>query len=150
MRRHRRDHLPIGSISTGTLREEDLVQAYIDALSDIKLSRTERNTVRNIEARLNAGIALEEWDLESLTDIMDSFVPPYCRFGAHEGDGADIGVWPDWDYIESDVKDGELRRGSWDEAPEKAEGFYLDVNERGNTALYKAKQERWVEVWSIV
>lgn len=108
MRRQKRTTLPIGTISSGTLRMEDLIPALAGELDGLRLTRTERKTVR--EALAWDGDAADddevtddegstageraEWLYDELTQIADSHVPDYCYFGSTDGDGAEIGVWP--------------------------------------------------------
>ncbi len=46
--------LRIGSISTGTLRTEDLLPEFLWSAEHLRLTRAERITVRQIRARLRA------------------------------------------------------------------------------------------------
>jgi hypothetical protein len=34
-----------------------------------------------------------------LMDGIQGYCPPFVFFGAHPGDGADFGFWPDWEAI---------------------------------------------------
>jgi hypothetical protein len=111
-----------GSVISATMRPEDLIPAFLDALDAIKeafsldASVPEADRVETI-ARLDAEMGRIEqrmqspgywdgedvnWDLEFLFDELDNFAPDGCYFGAHPGDGADYGFWT----VESD-DDGE-------------------------------------------
>lgn len=117
MRRRRKPTtLPIGTISSGTLRLEDLIPALISALEDLRLTKAERKTINAVRRMLaDDRYFTNDWpqdvqtpdeDYDELTQIADSHVPDYCYFGSTEGDGAEIGVWPvhdDDDY--ADVPD---------------------------------------------
>jgi hypothetical protein len=94
----RRHVLPLGSVSTGTLRAQDLLEAFLWEAERLQLTRAERATARGIRRRYDA--ADEDsayWDDESaddvqeLTQILESHCPDYCYFGSHPGDGADFG-----------------------------------------------------------
>lgn len=89
-----------GSVSHGTLREKDLIEAFTDALEAL-LERNPDHLYRaNMMAlMLRAEAAQPETDViaEVIADLMDAleeFAPPNCYFGAHEGDGSDFGFWP--------------------------------------------------------
>jgi hypothetical protein len=143
---------PFGSISHGTLRTEDLLQAFASALEDMILvngdhySRPENFSERD---KLNALVdeAQDQWTedgteledeekaqeiVQELQGVLEQFAPPYCYFGAHEGDGSDFGFWPCMEQIE------ELPcvEGS-DEAKELGEDCRY-VNDHGNVTVYGA------------
>ena len=107
-----------GSVSSGTMRPEDLIPAFSDALDNLKdelitslssqATFEETETVKQRVAGIDSFLAEIEtrqespdyyesedsgWDLESLFDTLDKFAPPYCGFGSHPGDGADYGFW---------------------------------------------------------
>lgn len=142
----------IGSISHGTLRNEDLLEALSSEL--------EWNIRRNPDMASGSKLVDEaaamlmadadegsEWEeqasdlVNQLCDALNDFAPPYCYFGAHGGDGSDFGFWPDMESIE------ELPRveGS-DEARELGEDC-LFVNDHGNCTVFSGAGE---EVISIV
>lgn len=159
--------LPIGSISTGTLRTEDLLPTLLDELSALRLTRTERATVRDIRKRMDAAEQVEpeagerepvdyfetddaEDDYATLCDIANNHVPAYCYFGSHEGDGADMGVWP-----VADLFIGSNRHGGYDGCightrDQRTYPYALEVNDHGNATLYRRAGRRWIEVWSVV
>lgn len=103
-----------GTVIAGTLRPEDLVPAFMEALDDrvedasfddgadapAKVQAVDRlqDRLGDLERRMAAeGYYADEdsmWDLEWLQDALNEYAPKGCRFGAHEGDGADFGFWP--------------------------------------------------------
>lgn len=131
-----------GSVSSGTLRNEDLIPAFVSALEDIReriaspgattepaAETAERvrivsgldDFLGEIESRMYADpdnpeayFESEEagWDLEELQTRLEEFAPPFGYFGTLEGDGADFGFW--------------FARESFDEAV--YEGSVLKVN----------------------
>lgn len=106
----------VGSISHGTLRTEDLLSAFSAELS-YHLNRNPEgeawatcdgvsNRARYV-ALVAEAEAVEDFDsdeaaemVDSLSDALEEFAPPYCYFGATEGDGSDFGFWPCMDQIE--------------------------------------------------
>lgn len=141
---------PIGSISHGTLRTEDLLESFASTLEDMILlngdhySRPENFSERD---KLNTlvGEAQDQWTeagdelqdeeiaqelVMELEDALCQFAPSYCYFGAHCGDGSDFGFWPAHDSIE------ELPHvQSSDEAKELGEDCKY-VNDHGNVTVY--------------
>ena len=159
----------IGTIIHATHRPEDLIPAFIDALSECveefslstpngeELRRSE--IVGKIESELGAierrttesgyfDSDEAQYDLEWLFEELAGFAPAYCYFGAHEGDGSDFGFWISHEEIEDSVRDGFLARSS--EEPNSGHLEWLEVNERGNMTLRVWNGSQWTEVWSIV
>jgi hypothetical protein len=128
----------IGSISSGTMREYDLIPSFMSTLDDLKeklsldqsipeLERVKEVTrldavMAKIESRMNdeegelrdeddAYWSSEEasYDLnEVLFEELNGFAPPFCSFGSHEGDGADYGFWWSKESFDEAVRDGEV------------------------------------------
>jgi hypothetical protein len=91
--------LEIGSISTGTLRLQDLIPSLHGALAT-QDQATADGLWAEIppRARLNPNHAWwrsddASWLCERLIDALQEHAPPGAYVGSHEGDGADIGVW---------------------------------------------------------
>lgn len=147
-----------GSISHGTLRTEDLLEAFANELEwQIRrngefYSRPENFTERN---RLNAiaeeanecfgedgqTITDDKLDVagemvnETLVNALQEFAPPYSYFGSHCGDGSDFGYWPDG--IEQIKEQVEFVSAKDNEYPaDDFRGEWLHINDRGNCALY--------------
>ncbi len=140
----------IGSISSGTLKSEDLLSAFISEL-EWQVSRngdyfskpenfSERDRLANLigeaqDAWSDDGETLSEDGeqfIEEISDVLGEFAPPYCYFGAHYGDGADFGFWPSFDSIEElptvEDSDGAIALGEDCKA----------VNDHGNVTVYGA------------
>lgn len=139
----------IGSVTSGTFRPEDLLHAFADELESLGGRRYNRfvNRARRIRSESEARDVLED-----LEQALEALSPPYCYFGAHPGDGADIGYWPDWDAIESDRRDGSLPSGGELPADGSKHRQYLHVSDHGNAELYHwhASSRRWRSVWGAV
>lgn len=150
----------IGSISHGTLRTKDLLSTFASELESLvflngnHFSRPENFAKRD---RLNniIGYAQDAWteDGESLEDedtaqelvqelqvALEQFAPPYCYFGAHEGDGSDFGFWPSHDQIDElpHVENSE-------EARELGEDC-KHVNDHGNVTVYSGDGSVLLEI----
>lgn len=107
----------LGSVSTGTLRTQDLLRSFADELAyyrprgNARLIREARAVADCVEQdkplpRLFGditGMSAEEMGSEIISEISDKLneiAPDYVWFGAHEGNGADFGFWPVHDAIE--------------------------------------------------
>ena len=90
---------PTGSIISGTLRPEDLAPAFLDALVLVDPAFVGTPRYHAFVADVARVVVSEgEWDAEgevlaSLDDHINAVLPSGYRFGAHEGDGADFGIW---------------------------------------------------------
>lgn len=110
MSKRKPQYLPLGTISEGTMVTEDVGDALVWELSQLRLSREHRKLVREWDKereRLDKRADAEQWPdvtledlLDELWDAVDDYAPPYCYVGALEGDGACYGVWPDIEYLE--------------------------------------------------
>ena len=95
----------LGSISTGTLRTEDLLPAFADTLEDrgstyesapdmwdsIRKYRTliDEDMLDTIDT--DSQCLLAELINETLFDALQEYCPPFVYFGTLEGDGSDFG-----------------------------------------------------------
>lgn len=145
-------YLEIGSISTGTLRDDDVIPALLDACDTVRMTRDDREQARDLRKEWDHWQGSEddrpEWGHESsgeiweaLLDLLGNYAPPYCFVGASEGDGADIGVWVCCDVHSRDEV--------WDTREPEPEYWEhrLVVTDHGNMTLY---DRRGREVWSCV
>ena len=96
----------LGTVSHGTLRNYDLANAFIEALSDIAPAVYQQLTcpcgmTPDYLQAIGEGRSADYWDTEdasvfvaSLMDALNEHAPEGYYFGAHPGDGADFGFWP--------------------------------------------------------
>lgn len=87
----------IGSISTGTLRPQDLASAFVNYALYLGIDLPE-GMENDVEAIVNDVFEHDAAEvLVALGDLIDEALPTFLYFGTHEGDGADWGVWAvDW------------------------------------------------------
>lgn len=145
--------LPIGTVSEGTLRPEDLLDTFLDAAQELRLTRHERAAVRAIAKRwqefdasaVDTDVVTD--DVTELECILSTHVPDYAYFGTLEGDGACFGVWPSFGSLDDDGID---RVADLPIANSHAPLTILQVNDHGNATLYRRAGRRWIEVWSVV
>ena len=161
MKQHKRQN--IGSISHGTLINEDLIESFIYELRQQRpLSRQHRKVIRDVEKTMKDAGRLERLHAEVLSwgdvadssecvselmDALDCYAPIGFYFGAHPGDGSDFGFWLSENFIED--FDG-LRISDLNEIPKGYCGDVLLVNDHGNVSLYSKTRSHLKEVWSIV
>ena len=141
-------YAPIGSISTGTLRTKDLLQAFADALEQYE-SPLSIDSMKAIEEARTVDPDSEDasWLVnEALPNaLQNTCTAPYCYFGTLEGDGADFGFWPSIDSLEEECSDDAavLKVSDTSHVPD----YVMHVNDHGNVTLYSVELK---EVWSCV
>lgn len=159
----------VGSISSGTIRSEDLLNTFANELeghillNGDFLSRPENFPLRD---RLNKTVedAREAFGddgetltpegeenaselIEELSNALESFAPPYGLFGAHGGDGACFGFWVFVEHAKSEVDFYSSRQHEY--PPDDYEGEWLHINPRGNCTLYVRESGKDYELWSV-
>lgn len=147
-----------GSIRTGTLRTQDLMESFIWELRKVLKHRSRELTA--IESRFNRAINgrygdndmyfygnVGQFDLDSLFDMLNEHAPDFGYFGSHPGDGANFGFWLN-EFFEYDY-DG-LKVGDLSEVDKSHIGYVLHINDHGNMSLYWKSARKLKELWSIV
>ena len=158
----------LGSISTGTLRTEDLIPAFTYTMGELT-----HNPISNTSKYPNEAMA-KLWDeaihligttewwtidpedsgvdglLNDLTDALNELCPPFVYFGTLEGDGADFGFWPDRDRLNEELQ-WERDHYPDDSVPDELtlddDGVIVQVSDHGNVTVMD--MERNV-LWSVV
>lgn len=88
-----------GSISTGTLRSQDLIARFmvtIKAMSPAAAAELTPEVDEVLAALTSDGDDAKEQAgelIERLTTVLEGAAPEGYYFGTHEGDGADFGFW---------------------------------------------------------
>ena len=140
----------IGSISCGTLRPQDLLTAYCDTLESLRsdlfpLLAEARGYIDLLEDGDHSDAVPEL--IEELSDLLNESAPAYCYFGAHVGDGADMGFWPVEDMAERMQEDGvEIVA---DLAAVEARPVAI-VNDHGNVTYGVIDSDGFKLAWAIV
>jgi hypothetical protein len=146
----------IGTISHGTLRTVDLVDAFVGELAELargpSITADEALLIR--EAHQWLEVEEDNRDEEegaeivnALIDALNDHAPIYCYFGAHEGDGADFGFWPDIHAIEElpHVPD-DNEDESFAAAARRLGEDCKYVNDHGNVTVYGADGSILIEL----
>jgi hypothetical protein len=99
----------IGTVSAGTLRDKDLAPAFFEYATSIGAAVGAREA-EAVQAVIDG--TYEDGDpaevIAGLMDAINTKLPSFLYFGAHEGDGADFGVWAA-DWIDDDLLHALLR-----------------------------------------
>jgi len=153
----------LGSISTGTLRTEDLLPAFTYTMGELTHNPISNTSKYPNEAMANLWdeaihlIGTDQWWtidpedsgvdglLNDLTDALNELCPPFVYFGTLEGDGADFGFWPDIDGIQEIVNIAECDASQGISCPD--DGVIVQVSDHGNVTVMD--MERNV-LWSVV
>ena len=131
----------LGSISTGTLRTQDLLEAFH---STIAASGTPPALAE--DGYVDGGAQYSDGELlEVYTEQLESLCPPFVYFGTLEGDGADFGFWPDIETIQEIVNIAECDASQGISCPD--DGVIVQVSDHGNVTVMD--MERNV-LWSVV
>jgi hypothetical protein len=138
-----------GSISSGTMRAEDLIPALADELKSCigaNGSDFENELVREAEELEDYESEDADGILEDLFDALNDHAPAYGYFGANDGDGADYGFWLS-EGFHHDF--GGLKVFDTSEVPADYSGEVLHVK-RGDCTLYVADGGALSEIWSAI
>ena len=139
----------LGSISTGTLRPEDLLEAFHSTIEPLQTQQAEAEGTPIVLADDGYMDGNEPYSDEELltiyTEQLESFCPPFVYFGTHPGDGADFGFWPDMDGIQEIVNIAECDASQGISCPD--DGVIVNVSDHGNVTVMD--MERNV-IWSVV
>lgn len=153
------NRVTLGTISHGTLREEDLIPAFVAELRRLR-GALPKAIARHYAAwdSLVNGAATTREDVDGaglvndLCDALQEFAPDYFYFGAHPGDGSDFGFWLSEDWQQQARDDGVKFVSDLAEVPDSFRGLVCVVNDHGNATLYvtRAGIGTLREVWSVV
>lgn len=138
-----------GSISSGTLKSEDLIETFSEELLRLGNTDFEAEAKRWLDAEEEERECNGQDLVDDMITALDNLAPPYFYFGTLEGDGADFGFWLSRDSLED--FDG-LKVSDTSEVPDNYTGEVLHINDHGNVTLYVASADKQTlrEVWAIV
>ena len=134
--------IQLGSISSGTLRTEDLLPTFADELSIMEMSETGVKLLHEVEVFLGAPEdPMPNWEsdtagfiLDELIDALNEYAPLHMRFGSHEGDGADFGWWPT-DFDGCDTVSIDQGKNGESTFVDTDCNLYVEINDHGNTTV---------------
>lgn len=158
----------LGTVSNGTLKTDDLLNAFADELEHrtaapaaaIRELITDARAYAKLFTEDHLNEAGQECAAEIIGEVMDALTelaPAFVSFGAHDGDGADFGFWPSIDALEEAVRDGDvLKVTDTGDIPASWQGLVMQVSDHGNVTLYHHQdivgrtQGTLTELWSCV
>lgn len=145
-----------GTISHGTLRTVDLLEAFsstLERLAKKSLLDCPKNAFHipaghlKLCGRVEEALAyqpggedesLVELSIE-LSDALSEYAPPFSYFGTLEGDGSDFGFWFNRDEFEQARQDGELPDS---ELPDQV----CQISDHGNVTIYSVTYKEIISV----
>jgi hypothetical protein len=144
----------LGSISTGTLRTEDLLETFARVLESHNNEGNIRDICLTLDNPLHAlfgeylDIELNNaWESEEAYSLLhegfyyalNDICPPFVYFGAHPGDGADYGFWPDTESLGDALQDAADSSEAWDwslgDYILADDGVIVQVSDHGNVTV---------------
>jgi len=132
----------LGSISTGNLRTEDLLRAFVSTLDSLSPRGSHWSGLGDAYQILEQGTDDESEITELLSDIeheLNNLCPPFVYFGAHPGDGADYGFWPDTESLGDALQDAADSSEAWDwslgDYILADDGVIVQVSDHGNATV---------------
>ena len=134
--------LSVGTISWGTLRNQDLIPSFMDVLLDHDLSTAHalqkeyREVFQNIDN--DEFMATSEdatYLVDALVDALNEIAPPFHYFGATDGDGSDFGFWADVDAVQESILHAEPVPNT-DYHVSMDDLVLWEVNDHGNVTGY--------------
>jgi len=156
------NNIRIGTLIHGTLRAEDLLEAFADELHRIE-GKTQ--PVRDAYELLDT---VDDWSNEqrelamclineTLFDALNEYAPPHVYFGAHEGDGSDFGFWPIGEPFNETCEIRLRERGANGAVQfvDETCNIYVESNDHGNIAVFELVpgvigRKIGKEIWSAV
>ena len=140
----------LGSISTGTLRTEDLLEAFASTLQ--QFNRTHPLLGEYLDIHAN-----DAWDSDKAADLLNEgffnalqeICPPFVYFGTLEGDGSDFGFWPDMETLNDalDPTSCLSHQQSNGEYVLQDENVMVQVSDHGNVTVMDLERN---VIWSVV
>jgi len=112
--------IELGTLIHGTLRTQDLLQAFADELDRLRdrtdPTNSDADAVTDAYELLNGGVTDSDDAATTMQEALyavearlELYAPPHTYFGSIEGDGADFGFWADEDPDE-DIATGKCNQ----------------------------------------
>ncbi len=137
----------LGSISSGTLRTLDLMEAFASE-AEARCGDMATRAVSTAHIYLDPDAVVDDEQVQETLDelrfLLEDSCPPFVYFGTLEGDGADFGFWPDRDAIE-EIMPLDRNVGEGDDEI-TIDGVIIQVSDHGNVTVMD--MERNV-IWSV-
>ena len=142
----------LGSISSGTLRTLDLLEAFASE-AEARCGDMATRAVSTAHRYLDPDAVVDDEQVQETLDelrfLLEDSCPPFVYFGTLPGDGADFGFWPDFDAIDESCARKHHRRTHNPDTGEitlEDEDVIVHVSDHGNVTVMD--MERNV-IWSV-
>ena len=156
---------PLGEVSSGTLRIEDLLSVATEEyryMAETHGNDDDRVSFRHYcalveDVNTDSDEAFEIYD--EIEEILNDFAPAYVYFGLNPDDGASIGWWPDIEALEEAALVGEVHKindlSELDDLDYSETNEIMLVNDHGNVSYGHVHGDlnrcpEFHEVWSCV
>ena len=132
--------IQLGSVSTGTLRTEDLIDALSGEIKYLEIPNaqkilSEANEITDFDTE-NASFILEE-----MFEKLNEYAPPHMQFGSHDSDGANFGWWT------TDFENCHTLSIDQGKFVDTECGLYVEVNDHGSMTV---KELGGAVIWDCV
>jgi hypothetical protein len=141
----------LGSVSTGTLKTEDLLPAFTSIMRQFL---TDNNHNAIYVERAETIVRNDFYDMElanelvgTLMDGIQGYCPPFVYFGARVDDGADFGFWVDHEGLDDARYEARLSGDPIDGDTQELDGVLVQVSDHGNITLMDLDRN---VIWSVV
>ena len=143
----------LGSVSEGTLRGQDLLPEFTDQLKRFEPTHKLVAEAYTLMAEWGSEDPEEDDQIDELVneiqDALQAYCPPFVSFGAHPGDGADFGFWPEMESLEEARRYSNKRDGDYEYLQD--DNVWCQVSDHGNvTILADDNGQPGEEIWSVV
>jgi hypothetical protein len=149
--------LPLGEVCHGSYRMDDLFPTVLKFANRFwdTIAHEDMNSAKIVNQCQAHWLTEFDADSELTADLygelcgaLEAVVPPFCYFGANEGDSSSIGVWVNDDAIKEAMESGVLVKaakwpdvaceyGSWDYVlVSDQDGSYQELCERKGGIMY--------------
>ena len=142
--------IQLGSVSTGTLRTEDLIDALSGEIKYLEIPNaqkilSEANEITDFDTE-NASFILEE-----MFEKLNEYAPPHMQFGSHDSDGANFGWWTtdfdDCELVSLDNLKDHLALSYDTKQVDVSCSLLVEVNDHGNMTV---KELGGAVIWDCV
>jgi len=125
--------IQLGSVSSGTHRTEDLIDALSGEIVYLEIPDSQ-TILREVSEIKDFDTEDASYILDELFNKLDEHAPPHMYFGALEGDGADFGWWSrDFDDCHTiPIEQGKNGEGTF---VDTECNLYVEINDHGNTTV---------------
>ena len=137
--------LEIGTISHGTHRAADLASSIFPILKNCVGDENSKLLDDLLEIMTYSRDSDEDHEtIQEAIETLQEYAPPFTYVGTHEGDGSDLGCWPDTEAMRTAIHDKEavaisdlsdIDKLSFSDLSESR--YAILTNDHGNVTVYE-------------